>query len=87
MAQNRTMQQKNLINKKRAMKESRERRFDRMCQEYWDDISNSASFNREKYLYKVPHTKTPQESCKKSGYNPYKTRHEDPRTHQKYYGF
>lgn len=34
MSKNRTMEQKNLTNKKRAMKEARERRFDIMCQEY-----------------------------------------------------
>lgn len=34
MAKNRTMQQKNLTNRKRCMKISREKRFDIMCQEY-----------------------------------------------------
>ena len=39
-AKNRTMQQKNLIARKRAMKEARERRWDAMCQEYKEEGYN-----------------------------------------------
>ncbi len=79
MAKNRTMQQKNLTNKKRIMKEKRERRFDVMCQEYKDDLGYYSKLSRAEHLYKVPTTKAPKEPCKKSGFNPYRTSRKDMR--------
>lgn len=87
MAKNRTMQQKNLINRKRAMKEARERRWDIMRDEYKDNndyIAQESLYegnsNHHKahnpHLYHVPTIKV-KNPCKKTGFNPYKTMHED----------
>lgn len=85
MAKNRTMQQKNLINRKRAMKEARERRFDVMRDEYKDDIMYCSEESRKNHLYKIPVVKV-KNPCKKTGFNPYKTSHKDMRLGTVSYG-